>query len=99
MEFVAQAQAMLAENVMYVGIGLVIALLIAGFVWYSMSRDSNKSPEVLENQARMNVADMNVPNDSNLPDPVSPPAVNQEELEKQLASIGNMNLMEKTEEE
>ena len=99
MEFVAQAQAMLAENVMYVGIGLVIALLIAGFVWYSMSRDSNKSHEVLENQARINVADMNLPNDSSLPDPVSPPAVNQEELEKQLASIGNMNVMETPDQE
>jgi hypothetical protein len=94
MEFVAQAQAMLAENVMYVGIGLFVAVVLAGFVWFYMSsgsKSSSASTAVLENQARIEVADMNLPGGMNQPDPVSPSSPTQEEIEKQLASIGNMN--------
>jgi hypothetical protein len=94
MEFVAQAQAMLAENVMYVGIGLFVAVVLAGFVWFYMSSGSKSAPTsnaVLENQARIDIANMNVPGGIGQPDPESPPAMSQEEIEKQLASIGSMN--------
>jgi hypothetical protein len=91
MEFVAQAQTLIAENAMYVGIGLFLALLVAGFLWYSMSRGSSGgSKAVLENQARMNMATTDVPSESSMPDPVPPPQMSQEDLEKQIANIGNM---------
>ena len=91
MEFVAQAQALIAENAMYVGIGLLFTLILAGFLWYSMSRgSSNGSRSVLENQARMNMTTTDAPSESSIPDPVSPPQMSQEELEKQIANIGNM---------
>jgi len=89
MEFVTQAQTLIAENAMYVGIGLLIALVLAGFLWYSMSRGSS-GRAVLENQARMNAATTDVPSGASEPDPVPNAPVSQEELEKQLASIGNM---------
>ena len=87
MEFVTQAQTLLAENAMYVGIGLFFVLLLAGFMWYSMSRGGKN---ILENQARMNMATTDVPSGSSQPDPVAPAQISQEELEKQIANIGNM---------
>jgi len=87
MEFVAQAQTLLAENAMYVGIGLFVVLLLAGVMWYSMSRGGKS---ILENQARMNMATTDVPSGSSQPDPVAPAQMSQEELEKQIANIGNM---------
>ena len=93
MEYVTQAQTLLAENAMYVGIGLFLVLLLAGFLWYSMSRGSSGSgsdKSVLENQARMNMATTDVPSGSSQPEPVAPPQMSQEELEKQIANIGNM---------
>lgn len=89
MEFVAQAQTLLAENAMYVGIGLFFVLLLAGFMWYSMSRGSS-SKATLENQARMNMATTDVPNAASQADPAAPAQISQEELEKQIANIGNM---------
>ena len=89
MEFVTQAQTLLAENAMYVGIGLFFVLLLAGFMWYSMSRGPS-SKATLENQARMNMATTDVPSGSSQPDPTTPPQMSQEELEKQIANIGNM---------
>jgi hypothetical protein len=94
MEYFTQAQNLLAENAMYVGIGLLIAVVLAGFVWYSMSRGTGSSGSdkaVLENQARMNMATTDVPSEATQPDPVVPSRVSQEELEKQIANIGNMN--------
>jgi hypothetical protein len=87
MEFVTQAQTLLAENAMYVGIGLFVVLLLAGVMWYSMSRGGKS---ILENQARMNMATTDVPSGSSQPDPVAPAQMSQEELEKQIANIGNM---------
>ena len=98
MEFVAQAQALIAENAMYVGIGLFLVLLLAGFMWYSMSRGSAGGKAVLENQARMNMATTDVPSGSSQADPVSPPQMSQEELEKQIANIGNMDSLNAKEE-
>ena len=100
MEFVTQAQALLAENAMYVGIGLFLALLVAGFIWYSMSRGSSGgSKSILENQARMNMATTDVPSAASNPDPAAPPQMSQEELEKQIANIGNMESLNSNHEE
>lgn len=90
MEFVAQAQALIVENAIYVGIGLLIALVLAGFLWYSMSRGSS-GKSILQNQARMNAATTDVPIGASEPDPAPSAAMSQEELEKQIASIGNMD--------
>jgi hypothetical protein len=87
MEFVTQAQTLLAENAMYVGIGLFVVLLLAGFMWYSMSRGGK---DLLENQARMNMATTDVPNAASQSDPAAPAQMSQEQLEKQIANIGNM---------
>lgn len=49
-----KAQAMVMEHAFTIGIGLLVAVLFAGIVWFSMSQ-SSKSP-VLENQVRVNEA-------------------------------------------
>jgi hypothetical protein len=94
MEFVEKAQTLLVENALYVGIGLFVAVLLAAVVWYYMSRGSSGSGSgVLANQARMNMVNTDVPSEASQPDPMALPSepLSQEELEKQLASIGNMN--------
>ena len=55
MDVLAQAQTLVVEHAFTIGIGLLVAALIAAAVWFWMSRNSSKSP-VLENQARMNEA-------------------------------------------
>ena len=52
-----KVQALVVEHAFTIGIGLLVAVLIAGVAWYWMSRGSGKS-SVLENQARVNQADM-----------------------------------------
>ena len=52
-----KVQALVVEHAFTIGIGLLVAVLIAGVAWYWMSRGSGKSP-VLENQARVNQAEM-----------------------------------------
>ena len=53
MDVLAQAQTLVVEHAFTIGIGLLVALLIAGGVWFWMSRSGSKS-SVLENQARVN---------------------------------------------
>lgn len=53
MDVLAQAQTLVVEHAFTIGIGLLVAVLIAAGVWFWMSRSSSKSP-VLENQARVN---------------------------------------------
>jgi len=94
MEFVEKAQVLLTENALYLGVGLFVTVLLVAAVWYYMSRNSSGSgSSVLANQARMNMVNTDVPSEANQPDPTSVASqpVSQEELEKQLASIGNMN--------
>ena len=94
MEFVEKAQVLLTENALYLGVGLFVTVLLVAAVWYYMSRGSSGSASsVLANQARMNMVNTDVPSEANQPDPISVASqpVTQEELEKQLASIGNMN--------
>lgn len=53
MDVLAQAQTLVVEHAFTIGIGLLVAVLIAAGVWFWMSRSSSKS-SVLENQARVN---------------------------------------------
>jgi hypothetical protein len=55
MDVLAQAQTLVVEHAFTIGIGLLVAVLIAAGVWFWMSRSSSKSP-VLQNQARVNEA-------------------------------------------
>ena len=55
MDVLAQAQTLVVEHAFTIGIGLLVAALIAGAVWFWMSRSSSKG-SVLENQARVNEA-------------------------------------------
>ena len=94
MEFVAQAKALFVEHSFKIGVGLLIAIVLAGFVWYGMARSSKGSgsgSNVLVNEARVNAATTDVPNDANQPDPMAPqeqaPMPTQEELEKQLSAM------------
>ena len=73
MEVLAQAQNIVMEHAFTIGIGLLIATVVAGIAWYWMSRGSAKS-DVLENQARVNSAEMM---------PMSPPPQEQPEHEHQ----------------
>jgi|LauGreSuBDMM15SN_2_FD.fasta_scaffold368960_1 hypothetical protein len=50
-----QAQEFVTEHAFTIGVGLLVAVLIAAAIWFWMSRASQKSP-VLENQARVNEA-------------------------------------------
>ena len=50
-----KVQALVVEHAFTIGIGLLVAVLIAAGVWFWMSRSSSKS-SVLENQARVNEA-------------------------------------------
>ena len=72
------------------GVGLLLAVLLAAVAWYSMSRSgsSSGSKAVLENQARMDQATTDVPtNASAHSEPAVPPSQSQEDIEKQLASM------------
>ena len=57
MEVLAQVQKVVAEHALTIGLGLLVAVVLAGIAWYSMSRSSSGSKrEVLVNQARVNEA-------------------------------------------
>ena len=60
MDVLAQAQTLVVEHAFTIGIGLLVAVLIAAGVWFWMSRSSSKS-SVLENQARVNEASTATP--------------------------------------
>jgi hypothetical protein len=55
MDVLAKAQSLVVEHAFTIGIGLLVTVLIAAFVWFSMSRSGAKSP-VLENESRLNEA-------------------------------------------
>lgn len=53
---------MVVEHAFIVGLGLLIAVIIAGVTWYWFSRTRGASKSsVLENQARVNSADLDGP--------------------------------------
>jgi hypothetical protein len=55
MDVLAQAQTLVVEHAFTIGIGLLVAVLIAAGVWFWMSSSTPKN-SVLENQARVNEA-------------------------------------------
>jgi uncharacterized protein HemX len=55
MDVLVQAQALVVQHAFTIGMGLLVAALIAGVFWFWMSRNGSKS-NVLENQARVNEA-------------------------------------------
>ena len=52
---VQKVQALVVEHAFTIGIGLLVATVIAGIAWYWLSRGPAKS-DVLENHARVNMA-------------------------------------------
>jgi hypothetical protein len=72
MDVLAQAQTLVVEHAFTIGIGLLVAALIAGAIWFWMSRNGSKS-SVLENQARVNEATTATP---------TPEMPSQEQLEE-----------------
>lgn len=80
MEVLAQAQTLVVEHAFTIGICLLIATLLAGLVWFSMSGSRTKS-SVLENKARVNEATMESVNE-----PEVPPQEYLEEMARRAAS-------------
>jgi hypothetical protein len=79
MEVLSQVQSLVVEHAFTIGMGLLVALVLAGVAWYSMSRMSSGSKsEALVNQARVNEAAMN-PNEM----PGNMESNRQEEAEQQ----------------
>lgn len=64
MEVLAQAQSLVVEHAFTIGICLLIATLLAGLVWFSMSGSRSKN-QVLENKARVN--DVSTESSSEIP--------------------------------
>jgi uncharacterized membrane protein YqiK len=62
MDVLAQVQGIVMEHAFTIGIALLVTLVIAGIVWFSMSRSSGSKSEVLVNQARVNGATTDSPN-------------------------------------
>lgn len=85
MEVLSQVQSLVVEHAFTIGVGLLVAVVLAGIAWYSMSRlSSGSKSDVLVNQARMNNADMD--SGSYPPPPpgmIPPPMMRQEESEQQ----------------
>jgi hypothetical protein len=59
MEVLGQVQALVKDHALTIGLGLLVAVILAGVAWYSMSRVSSVSKAALVNQARVNEASMN----------------------------------------
>ena len=53
MEVLVKAQTLVVEHAFTIGIVLLVVVLLAGVVWFAMTRSVTKSPE-LENKARVN---------------------------------------------
>jgi len=53
MEVLKQAQTFVTEHMFLIGVGLLVALLLAGVAWFWMSRGSQKNP-ILVNTVHVN---------------------------------------------
>jgi len=83
MEVLSQVQSMVVEHAFTIGLGLLAAVLLAGGLWYWMSRGSAKSP-VLENNARVNNTNtINMPESAASDEPMRPMRPSQEDLQNQ----------------
>ena len=86
MESLSQVQALVTENMYTIGLGLLVAVLVAAVAWYWMSRREAKS-EVLVNQARVNATTtephteqpLDIPISAGAPEPMM--QTNQQESE------------------
>jgi hypothetical protein len=59
MDVLSQVQGIVVEHAFTIGIALLVTLVIAGIVWFSMSRSASGSKnDFLENQARMDKMNM-----------------------------------------
>lgn len=59
MEALSQVQNLVMEHAFTIGIGLLVVALVAAIAWYWMSRGTTHTKStVLENQARVNTADL-----------------------------------------
>lgn len=84
MEVLSQVQSLVIEHAFTIGVGLLVAVVLAGVAWYSMSRLSSSKSDVLVNQARMNQADMDSGSvGPSSPGMMPPGMMNQEESEEQ----------------
>ena len=74
MEVLSQVQSVVVEHAFMIGVGLLVAVVIAAVAWYSMSCPSSNSLQkgsVLENQARVAAAELDVPASAQAPEPHS----------------------------
>jgi len=71
MEVLSQVQSVVIEHAFTIGIGLLVAALVAAVIWYWMSSRVQKNSSVLENQARVNDAELDVPVSAQAPEPHS----------------------------
>lgn len=71
MEVLSQVQSVVVEHAFTIGIGLLVAALVAAVIWYWMSSRVQKNSSVLENQARVNDAELDVPVSAQSPEPHS----------------------------
>jgi hypothetical protein len=90
-----KVQSLVVEHAFTIGIGLLVAVVFAGIVWYWMSRGPAKS-DVLINQARVNSADLEPPTERGpfppsamVGEPPSPAQV-QENMEKEAEILAQM---------
>jgi len=87
MEYVEKAQVLFKENTTQVAVGLLLVVVLVAFAWHYLGRKfSSNGAGVLENQARVNATTTDAQNR------MSPASTgnSQEDLEKQLSSIGNV---------
>jgi hypothetical protein len=87
MEYVEKAQVLLKENTTQVAVGLLLVVVLVAVAWYYLGRKSSSNDAgVLENQARVNAVSTDAQNGM----PPTSTGNSQEELEKQLSSMGNV---------
>jgi ABC-type glycerol-3-phosphate transport system permease component len=60
MDILGKAQDLFTQNMVTISIGLLVAVILAGFLWFFMSSRSQKT-SVLENRARVNEATTSQP--------------------------------------
>jgi uncharacterized membrane protein len=60
MDILGKAQELFTQHMFTIGIGLLVAVILVGCVWFFIPRGSQKSP-VLENRARVNEATTSEP--------------------------------------
>ena len=80
MEVLGHIQSFVQEHAFTIGVGLLVASVIAAAVWFWMSRGSKGESKVLENQARVNEVYMDkeaMPPNSMDEAPMAPPPMMQ----------------------